>query len=107
MPSAGFETATQATKRPQTYALDRSATGIGPRTCKEQNLEIKSVPQTSQVRVLNLEITLDSSSRELHNPNFIVTFATQTPVSTTIEPEPFFVIFYKFRYLQWIWIVGL
>jgi hypothetical protein len=29
MPSAGFETATSATKRPQTYVLDRAATGIG------------------------------------------------------------------------------
>jgi hypothetical protein len=28
MPSAGFEPATPATKRPQTYALDRAATGI-------------------------------------------------------------------------------
>jgi hypothetical protein len=29
MPRAGFEHATSATKRPQTYALDRGATGIG------------------------------------------------------------------------------
>jgi hypothetical protein len=29
MPSAGFEPATPATKRPQTYALDRVVTGIG------------------------------------------------------------------------------
>jgi hypothetical protein len=29
MPRAGFETATPETKRPQTYALDRAATGIG------------------------------------------------------------------------------
>jgi hypothetical protein len=29
MPSAGFETATPATERPQTYALDRAVTGIG------------------------------------------------------------------------------
>jgi hypothetical protein len=28
MPSAGFESAIPATKRPQTYALDRAATGI-------------------------------------------------------------------------------
>jgi hypothetical protein len=28
MLSAGFETAAPATKRPQTYALDRAATGI-------------------------------------------------------------------------------
>jgi hypothetical protein len=29
MLSAGFETTIPATKRPQTYALDRAATGIG------------------------------------------------------------------------------
>jgi hypothetical protein len=29
MPSAGFEPTILATKRPQTYALDRAATGIG------------------------------------------------------------------------------
>jgi hypothetical protein len=29
MPRAEFETATPARKRPQTYALDRAATGIG------------------------------------------------------------------------------
>jgi hypothetical protein len=29
MPSAGFQPATPATKRPQTYALDRAATEVG------------------------------------------------------------------------------
>jgi hypothetical protein len=29
MPREGFEPAIPATKRPQTYALDRAATGIG------------------------------------------------------------------------------
>jgi hypothetical protein len=29
MPAAGFEPAIPATKRPQTYALDLAATGIG------------------------------------------------------------------------------
>jgi hypothetical protein len=29
MPRVGFETAISATKWPQTYALDRAATGIG------------------------------------------------------------------------------
>jgi hypothetical protein len=29
MPSAGFEPAIPAAKRPQTYALDRAANGIG------------------------------------------------------------------------------
>jgi hypothetical protein len=29
MPRAGFEAATPATNRPQTYALDRADTGIG------------------------------------------------------------------------------
>ena len=31
MPPAGFEPATPASDRPQTIALDRSATGIGSR----------------------------------------------------------------------------
>jgi hypothetical protein len=30
MPSAGFEPVNPVTKQPQTYALDRAATGIGP-----------------------------------------------------------------------------
>jgi hypothetical protein len=29
MPSAGFEPATPATKRPKTYALDRAVTEVG------------------------------------------------------------------------------
>jgi hypothetical protein len=29
MPSAGFETATPATKRPQIYSLDRAAAEVG------------------------------------------------------------------------------
>jgi hypothetical protein len=33
MTSAGFEPAIPATKRPQTYALDRAATGIGVMLC--------------------------------------------------------------------------
>jgi hypothetical protein len=32
MPRVGFEAATPAIKRPQTYALDRAAAGIGDRT---------------------------------------------------------------------------
>jgi hypothetical protein len=35
MPSAGFEPATPTTKRPQTYALDRSSTGIGDHKTNE------------------------------------------------------------------------
>jgi hypothetical protein len=30
MPSAGYELTIPASKRPQTHALDRAATGIGP-----------------------------------------------------------------------------
>jgi hypothetical protein len=36
MPSAGFEAATPATKRPQTYALDRAATEVGYKETKKQ-----------------------------------------------------------------------
>jgi hypothetical protein len=38
MPSAGFQPATPAKKRPQTYALDRAATEVGPdETIAEQS----------------------------------------------------------------------
>jgi hypothetical protein len=39
MPSPGFEPATPATKRPQTYALDRAATEVG-------NLKLKNIKYT-------------------------------------------------------------
>ena len=38
MPSAGFEPAISAIKRPQTYALDRAVTGIGASTFFGKNL---------------------------------------------------------------------
>jgi hypothetical protein len=34
MPRVGFEPVTPVTKRPQTYALDRAASGIGMETTK-------------------------------------------------------------------------
>jgi hypothetical protein len=43
MSSAGFETATPATKRPQTYALDRAATEVG-----EAYLNINNSVRTSK-----------------------------------------------------------
>jgi hypothetical protein len=38
MPSAGFEPATPATKRPQTYALDRAATEVCSNTSRKQEM---------------------------------------------------------------------
>ena len=38
MPAVGFETTISAVDRPQTYALDRAATGTGPRA--PYNLQI-------------------------------------------------------------------
>jgi hypothetical protein len=38
MPWAGSEPATPATKRPQTYALDRAATGIDTFTSENENV---------------------------------------------------------------------
>jgi hypothetical protein len=35
MPPAGFDLAIPATDQPQTYALDRAATGIGPYIAEE------------------------------------------------------------------------
>jgi hypothetical protein len=40
MPLAGFETAIPETKRPQTYALDRAATGIGSYSTSYGNHEL-------------------------------------------------------------------
>jgi hypothetical protein len=37
MPRAGFERAIPTTKRPQTYVLDRAATGIGRIGCRPIN----------------------------------------------------------------------
>jgi hypothetical protein len=42
MPSAGFEPATPATKRPQTYALDRAATEVG--NPSDYHSEILKIP---------------------------------------------------------------
>jgi hypothetical protein len=36
MPRSGFEPATPATKRPQTYALDRAATEVGLQYIKKK-----------------------------------------------------------------------
>jgi hypothetical protein len=44
MPSAGFEPATPATKRLQTYVLDRAATGIGNRNTMPEYLITSKVP---------------------------------------------------------------
>jgi hypothetical protein len=39
MPSARFEPATPATKRPQTYALDRAATEVGLKKLRKEKIE--------------------------------------------------------------------
>jgi hypothetical protein len=44
MPSAGIETAIPATKRPQHYALDRAATGIGIFYCPELIRSLLNLP---------------------------------------------------------------
>jgi hypothetical protein len=43
MPRAGFEPPTPATKRPQTYALDRMATGVGILNMKLQKFPVVTV----------------------------------------------------------------
>jgi hypothetical protein len=40
MPPAGFEPKVPASERPQTHALDRSATGIGSAFFGEHNVEL-------------------------------------------------------------------
>jgi len=50
MPSAGFETAIPVIKRPQTYALDRTATRIG--WSNTQNAVIKlATPHTTYLEL--------------------------------------------------------
>jgi hypothetical protein len=41
MPSTGFEPATPATNRPQTYALDRAATEVGLEDLEIEKKQIK------------------------------------------------------------------
>jgi hypothetical protein len=50
MLSAGFETAILGTKRPQTYALDRSAIGIGTMGIGSYKLRICSICPSDVVR---------------------------------------------------------
>jgi len=42
MPPAGFETTISAGERPQTYALDRAATGIGQTFAYEGQIKIRT-----------------------------------------------------------------
>jgi hypothetical protein len=53
MPPAGFEAAIPAGDRPQTLALDRSATGIGERI----NTGIKSFWKVMKFRYLKMTVT--------------------------------------------------
>jgi hypothetical protein len=49
MPSAGFEPANPASKWPQTYALDRAATGISYTTYQSKAKQSKAVPLHAMV----------------------------------------------------------
>jgi hypothetical protein len=44
MPPAGFETTISAGERPQTYTLDRAATGTGHLNLKQELILIKGSP---------------------------------------------------------------
>jgi hypothetical protein len=44
MPSAGFEPAISTDERPQTYALDRAATGTGSVSYNDININDKGLP---------------------------------------------------------------
>jgi hypothetical protein len=61
MPSAGFEPATPATKRPQTY-LDRSANGIGFYWCvmgvKEIRFGKDTIPAFASTKKYHYEVSL-------------------------------------------------
>jgi hypothetical protein len=51
MPSAGFKTAIPATKRPQTYALDRHATGIAQKNIYIRVTDSANIPHDTRVQV--------------------------------------------------------
>jgi hypothetical protein len=58
MPKTGFEPAIPATHQPQTIALDRSATGIGPyiNDCNEYLIDtLHQVNQTATAEVFVLQ----------------------------------------------------
>jgi hypothetical protein len=56
MPSAGFEPAIPATKPPQTYVLDRAATGIGHGVYKSLEIKIQLQNKTERERAEYLNI---------------------------------------------------
>jgi hypothetical protein len=60
MPSAGFEPTISAGERPQTYALDRAATGTGE-YCRiaSQNAEIASLNAQANLHINNQEYKVD------------------------------------------------
>jgi hypothetical protein len=73
MPSAGFEPATPATKRPQTYALDRAVTEVGLHADKLQHFTEEryvsvSVPRAGLCTVLLAVVVVATFLLVLHPP---------------------------------------
>jgi len=64
MPPEGFEPTTPAGKRPQTYALDRAATGTGPVICR-QAFELDSGPVCA-ISAGKVGLTLKSSGNYIY-----------------------------------------
>ena len=64
MPPVGFELITPADERPQTYALDRVATGTGPVICR-QAFELASGPVCA-ISAGKVGLTLKSSGNYLY-----------------------------------------
>jgi hypothetical protein len=56
MPRVGFEPATPATKRPQTYALERSATGIGDDDDDDDMTHLEWTAALLQVQAKDLDL---------------------------------------------------
>jgi len=55
MYSAGFEPATQAIKRPHTYVLDSTTTGIGFIVCKHVLMESRAMKGEVHVTVFRIQ----------------------------------------------------
>jgi hypothetical protein len=63
MPPAGIEPSIPASERPQTHALDRTATGIGPRLITQTHTLFEVTGSTSLPKTLVQSLVQESFKR--------------------------------------------
>jgi hypothetical protein len=96
MPSPGFESATPAVKRIQTYALDLTATGIGQRNTSYKNCGSKSritFPNTS----ISLQIKNVWTTEQILNNRFLFAGKLERSLQflqkpRCLKPDPYSVV---------------